>query len=85
MNIGISCYPTHGGSGVLATELGLELARRGHGIHFLSYNKPFRLDRPYPNVQIPLSGPFVLVLKALAICNYKGKQWHRARSRCVRP
>jgi len=50
MNIGISCYPTHGGSGVLATELGLELARRGHVIHFLSYNKPFRLDRLYPNV-----------------------------------
>jgi N-acetyl-alpha-D-glucosaminyl L-malate synthase BshA len=42
LNIGITCYPTYGGSGVVATELGLQLARRGHDIHFISYDKPFR-------------------------------------------
>jgi N-acetyl-alpha-D-glucosaminyl L-malate synthase BshA len=46
VKIGISCYPTHGGSGVVATELGVELARRGHEIHFISYSIPFRL-KPY--------------------------------------
>ncbi|MEO6830298.1 MAG: N-acetyl-alpha-D-glucosaminyl L-malate synthase BshA [Acidobacteriaceae bacterium] len=44
MKIGITCYPTYGGSGVVATELGLELARRGHEIHFISYAQPFRLS-----------------------------------------
>src|ERR1051325_11523356 len=43
MRIGITCYPTYGGSGAVATELGLELARRGHDIHFISYASPFRL------------------------------------------
>src|SRR5256885_13695723 len=43
MKIGITCYPTYGGSGAVATELGLELARRGHEIHFGSYASPFRL------------------------------------------
>ncbi len=43
MRIGITCYPTYGGSGALATELGLALARRGHEIHFISYASPFRL------------------------------------------
>jgi N-acetyl-alpha-D-glucosaminyl L-malate synthase BshA len=43
MNIGITCYPTYGGSGALATELGLELARRGHEVHFITYAAPFRL------------------------------------------
>jgi N-acetyl-alpha-D-glucosaminyl L-malate synthase BshA len=46
MKIGISCYPSHGGSGVVATELGMELAKRGHEIHFISYAIPFRL-KPY--------------------------------------
>lgn len=50
MKIGITCYPTHGGSGVVATELGLELARRGHEIHFISYSMPFRLREFYQNV-----------------------------------
>jgi N-acetyl-alpha-D-glucosaminyl L-malate synthase BshA len=45
MNIGIVCYPTFGGSGVVATELGLELAQKGHQVHFISYSQPFRLDR----------------------------------------
>jgi N-acetyl-alpha-D-glucosaminyl L-malate synthase BshA len=50
MKIGISCYPTYGGSGVVATELGLKLAGRGHEVHFLSYAQPFRLDVFRPNV-----------------------------------
>lgn len=45
MKIAISCYPTYGGSGAVATELGLELADRGHEVHFISYAQPFRLDR----------------------------------------
>lgn len=44
MNIGILCYPTYGGSGVVATELGIELAARGHQVHFISYNMPARLN-----------------------------------------
>lgn len=43
MRIGITCYPTYGGSGAVATELGLDLAERGHEIHFISYAQPFRL------------------------------------------
>src|SRR5882757_6611601 len=43
MKIGITCYPTYGGSGVVATELGIELAARGHEIHFITYSQPFRL------------------------------------------
>jgi L-malate glycosyltransferase len=43
MRIGITCYPTYGGSGVVATELGIELAAQGHEIHFISYSQPFRL------------------------------------------
>ncbi|MBB4638410.1 N-acetyl-alpha-D-glucosaminyl L-malate synthase BshA [Longimicrobium terrae] len=43
MKIGITCYPTYGGSGAVATELGIELAQRGHEIHFISYAQPFRL------------------------------------------
>ena len=44
MKIGITCYPTYGGSGVVATELGLELAMRGHEVHFISYSMPIRLS-----------------------------------------
>jgi N-acetyl-alpha-D-glucosaminyl L-malate synthase BshA len=43
VRIGITCYPTYGGSGALATELGLDLARRGHEVHFITYAMPFRL------------------------------------------
>ena len=43
MKIGITCYPTYGGSGVVATELGKELASRGHQVHFISYAMPHRL------------------------------------------
>src|SRR6266478_3068202 len=44
MRIGITCYPSYGGSGVVGAELGIELARRGHEIHFISYAPPMRLD-----------------------------------------
>jgi L-malate glycosyltransferase len=50
MKIGITCYPTYGGSGVVATELGMELADRGHEVHFISYAQPFRLTGPHPNI-----------------------------------
>ncbi len=50
MKIGITCYPTYGGSGVVATELGKALAMRGHQIHFISYAMPMRLDRFYDNI-----------------------------------
>ena len=50
LKIGITCYPTYGGSGVVATELGLELATRGHDIHFISYAQPIRLTGPAPNI-----------------------------------
>ena len=50
MKIGITCYPTYGGSGVVATELGKGLAKRGHQIHFISYAMPMRLDRFMNNI-----------------------------------
>lgn len=50
MRIGIVCYPTYGGSGVLATELGKGLADRGHQVHFVSYAQPARLDSFHPNI-----------------------------------
>jgi L-malate glycosyltransferase len=71
VKIGITCYPTYGGSGIVATELGLELANRGHQIHFITYANPIRLhDRPdiiyhevevsnYPLFQYP---PYCLAL-----------------------
>lgn len=74
MRIGITCYPTYGGSGVIATELGKELASLGHEIHFVSYALPIRLDKfqeriffhevemmPYPLFQYP---PYDLALAA---------------------
>jgi N-acetyl-alpha-D-glucosaminyl L-malate synthase BshA len=50
MKIGITCYPTYGGSGVVATELGMELAERGHDIHFITYKQPIRLNAQHPNI-----------------------------------
>ncbi len=50
MRIGITCYPTYGGSGVVATELGKALAHRGHSIHFISYAIPMRLDSFNENI-----------------------------------
>jgi L-malate glycosyltransferase len=73
MRIGITCYPTYGGSGAVATELGLELARRGHDVHFISYASPFRLRgfaervtfHEVTQVEYPLfeqSSPYALAL-----------------------
>jgi N-acetyl-alpha-D-glucosaminyl L-malate synthase BshA len=50
MRIGITCYPTYGGSGVVATELGQELAARGHDIHFISYAPPIRMNPNDPHI-----------------------------------
>ncbi len=50
MKIGIVCYPTYGGSGVVATELGMALAREGHKVHFITYSEPVRLDSFHENV-----------------------------------
>jgi N-acetyl-alpha-D-glucosaminyl L-malate synthase BshA len=50
MRIGITCYPTYGGSGIVATELGMELAARGHEVHFITYANPIRLDPAMENV-----------------------------------
>ena len=50
MRIGIVCYPTFGGSGVVATELGLALAEKGHVVHFITYDRPVRLPHALANV-----------------------------------
>jgi len=50
MNVGITCYPTYGGSGIVATELGMELAARGHEVHFITYSNPIRLDPDIPRI-----------------------------------
>ncbi len=50
MRIGITCYPTYGGSGIVATELGKELASRGHEVHFISYAPPMRLTADFRNI-----------------------------------
>jgi len=50
MRIGITCYPTYGGSGAMATELGIALAQRGHEVHFITYKQPFRLPSFLPHV-----------------------------------
>jgi N-acetyl-alpha-D-glucosaminyl L-malate synthase BshA len=50
VNIGITCYPTYGGSGAVATELGIALAQRGHEIHFITYQQPFRLPSFLPRI-----------------------------------
>lgn len=50
MKIGITCYPTYGGSGVVGTELGIELANRGHEVHFIAYQQPIRLNTEQPRL-----------------------------------
>ncbi len=50
MKIGITCYPTYGGSGAVATELGIALAARGHDVHFITYQQPFRLPNFLPRI-----------------------------------
>ncbi len=64
MRIGITCYPTYGGSGAVATELGLELGRRGHQVHLISYAAPFRLRGFSEHVyfhEVDLSGTYPLL------------------------
>src|ERR1700694_500048 len=48
--MGITCYPTYGGSGAVATELGIALADRGHEVHFITYRQPFRLPSFLPRI-----------------------------------
>ena len=50
LKIGMVCYPTFGGSGVVATELGNSLAKQGHEVHFITYDVPVRLDELNPNI-----------------------------------
>jgi N-acetyl-alpha-D-glucosaminyl L-malate synthase BshA len=83
MRIGIVCYPTFGGSGVVATELGMALAQKGHTVHFITYDRPVRL-RDHPNVHYhevrvsdyPLFDyqPYELVLtsKLVDVAKYEG-------------
>lgn len=83
MRIGIVCYPTFGGSGVVATELGMALAHKGHTVHFITYDRPVRL-RDHPNVfyhevrvsDYPLFDyqPYELVLtsKLVDVAKYEG-------------
>jgi len=83
MNIGITCYPTYGGSGVVATELGKALALKGHTIHFISYSLPFRLNNfidnivfhevemsSYPVFEFPLYGE-ALASKMVEVVKYE--------------
>jgi N-acetyl-alpha-D-glucosaminyl L-malate synthase BshA len=83
MNIGITCYPTYGGSGVVATELGKALAKRGHQIHFISYAMPMRLNgfidnifyheveiSTYPLFEFPLYTP-ALASKMIEVANFE--------------
>ncbi|MCX8009700.1 MAG: N-acetyl-alpha-D-glucosaminyl L-malate synthase BshA, partial [Ignavibacteria bacterium] len=83
MKIGITCYPTYGGSGVIATELGKALAERGHQIHFISYAVPMRLTQlkeniiyheveisNYPLFEFPLY-TLALTSKMVEVCQYE--------------
>ena len=56
MRIGITCYPTYGGSGALATELGIALAGRGHEVHFITYRQPERLPVGVEVDLVPATG-----------------------------
>ena len=84
MKIGITCYPTYGGSGVVATELGIELSKRGHEVHFISYSVPMRLKSfsenvffhkvemaNYPVFDFPLYS-IALASKIVEIAKYNG-------------
>lgn len=84
LNIGITCYPVAGGSGIVATELGIKLAERGHQVHFIAYALPFRLDVFKPNLyfhevdttsyQLFKYPPYTLTLAARmaeVACEYK--------------
>ena len=82
MRIGIVCYPTYGGSGVLATELGIALAKKGHEIHFISYKRPARLTSFIKDVYLHEVGSYeyplfehppydsLLASKIVDVCQY---------------
>lgn len=83
LKIGISCYPTYGGSGVIATEIGMGMARRGHKVHFICYEVPGRLDRfseniffhevvirDYPLFEYP-NYDLALASKMVEVCTYE--------------
>ena len=67
MKIGIVCYPTFGGSGVLATELGIELSKKGYEIHFITYNQPVKLELLSNKVHYHISQYFNYLIKILNI------------------
>ncbi len=74
MRIGMTCYPTYGGSGVVASELGRQLARRGHQVHFITYDVPFRLQRFqegvfFHDVEVPVYPLFKHPPYLLALAN----------------
>ncbi len=74
MRIGIVCFPSPGGSGVVATELGLELARHGHCVHFIAYDRPFRLPAEargvhFHHAQAPAHPLFQEPLHTLSLAN----------------
>jgi N-acetyl-alpha-D-glucosaminyl L-malate synthase BshA len=83
MGIGITCYPTFGGSGIIATEVGLSLARRGHRVHFICYDLPFRFEAFQENVffhevevfEYPLFDhnhyALALASKMVEVCSYE--------------
>ncbi|HAP71805.1 MAG TPA: N-acetyl-alpha-D-glucosaminyl L-malate synthase BshA, partial [Cryomorphaceae bacterium] len=50
MKVGVVCYPTYGGSGVVATELGIQMAKKGHEVHFITYSQPVRLNTLDQNI-----------------------------------
>ena len=75
MKIGITCYPTYGGSGVVATELGIELAARGHDIHFITYSQPFRLTGREARIHF----------HEVAVSNYPALRTSALRSRTCYP
>ena len=64
MKIGITCYPTYGGSGVVATELGKELAQLGHEVHFISYALPHRLINFVENNRLYLRFLSSIIIKS---------------------
>ena len=84
MKIGIACHPTHGGSGVVATELGKSLARRGHSVHFITYDVPFRLHSLEKNISVhrvktPHYAAFKYPPHDLALANLMAKVASRYR------
>ncbi len=69
MKVGITCYPTYGGSGIVATELGLELARRGHEVHFITYANPIRLDPDTPRITEKKASVKAAIAAGVTICS----------------